>query len=490
MILSVVTAITILTVSVVAIVFVAHCFYGGERDQPHYFMCFCIGIVISGGIIVGITIGGAIGCIIACLIACIGMLPGIYVFVFMGASNWRKIYCPFCFESIKVSEIKFYCHHCSTEISREPSFWEKIGIASPKSAKCSYGHTSTFKRCPNQDCNRDLPHTIGDLSDISIAIIGARGSGKTHYIALLIQRIAQIGSRDKFDWTLNDLVSETRKRYDSEFRKPLFVDHITIEPTGKGKSDPLLYCLRQNIRLPGFIRCLNTCLNTCLLGSLQVKDQRRIMLVFFDTAGENLDVETYEMDAINRYICNASGIICLLDPLQLPSVRRELQGKIELPAQNTDTAQVLGNVHRLLEHGFIVQNRQMTRNDQVPIPLAVTFSKIDAIKAPDGCPATLLHETCVIYQESRHYGYLNLGEFHNINNDMETWLTNVDPSVLQPCGHFADVAFFGVSALGEHPTTDTTTKKQVLSRDPRPRRVEDPLLWILHKKGWIDARED
>jgi len=400
----------------------------------------------------------------------------------------RKIYCPFCFEPVKLTDIQFRCKHCSTVISREPSFLEKMGFVSPKSAKCSgCGKISTFKHCPHPDCLMELPSKIADLSDITIAIIGARGSGKTHYITLLIDRIKQIGHKDEFDWTLTALNSNTERRYSNEFYKPLFTDHITIEPTQEGKSDPLLYSLRLNNRPRHPFHHLNKFLPT----RLRLLHHKRIMLAFFDTAGENLDKDVHEMDTINRYICNASGIICLLDPLQLSPVRKELKSKIELPAQNSDTAQVLNHVHRLIEHGFDVQGRKMTWNDQVPIPLAVTFSKIDAIAAPDqNCPRTLLEESNVIYQESRHRGYLNLGDFHNINDHMRDWLEVVDSSndVRQPCGHFANVAFFGVSALGENPKT--VGKRQELSRDPRPRRVEDPLLWILSKKGWVDARED
>jgi len=400
----------------------------------------------------------------------------------------RKIYCPFCFESIKLTDIQFLCKHCNIVIPRKPSFLEKCGVARlPKSMQCQCGKVSTFKACPHTaECGLELPSKIGDLSDITIAIIGAAGTGKTHFIALLVQRIKQL--TNDFDWTLTALDSDTVKRYNKEFYTPLFEDHTTIPPNQAGiKYRPLLYSLRLNNCLPTFFRRMND----NLPGFLRLKNHKKIMLVFFDTAGENFNIDTHELDALGRYICNATGIICLLDPLQLSPIRKELHGKIELPPQTTDTAQVLNKVYELIEHGFKVQGRKMTRNDQVPIPLAVTFSKVDAISAPDQtCPPTLLPESNVVYQESRHSGHLNIADFNNINDHMRDWLEVVDKSndIRQPCGHFEKLAFFGVSALGENPKTSGT--KQTLTRDPRPRRIEDPFLWILSQRKLVDVVTD
>jgi len=387
----------------------------------------------------------------------------------------RKVYCPFCFEAIWSTEIQFKCKNkqCSrynNTIPREPSFWEKWDIVrSPNSTKCDQcGEISTYKVCPHPNCRMDLPFELTELSDITIAIIGARGSGKTHYIALLVRRIQQLV--DDFDWYLTPLDHGTVERYTNEFEDPLFKGHITIPATQAGRGRPLLY-------------------------SLQLKKlKKNIMLAFFDTAGENFNPQTTppeEMDFNNRYICNASGIICLLDPLQMTPVRRELQKSITLPPQSTDTAQVINGVYQLIKRGFETQKRKMTWKNEVPIPLAVVFSKIDAISAPDQrCPPTLLEQSNAVYKESRHRGYLNLGDFNNINGYMRDWLSVVDESmsIRGPCGHFDSVAYFGVSALGQNP--QKTGNRETLAYDPRPQRVEDPFLWILHKKGLISARRD
>jgi len=453
-----------------------------HKDSFIAFITFIAFIGAAIGVIVGIgvIIGGIIGIIVCCIG---GSLAGAIIVKVLRSG--RKVYCPFCFESIKLVDIQFKCKHCNTGIHRKPSWLEKCGLGSmPQSMPCpTCRKPSTFKFCPNPDCQLDLPNKIAELSDITIAIIGARGVGKTHYIALLIRRIKRLAT--DFKWALTPLDTETEERYKRDFEDPLFRDHETIPATNPGERiRPLLYSLRLNGRLPNFLRCLNN----FLPGWLQLKlRDKRIMLVFFDTAGENLDKDVHEMDEINRYICNAKGIICLLDPLQMRPVRKSLDKKIELPAMNTDTAKVITNVHRLLEHGFAVQGRKMTRNSKVPIPLAIAFSKIDTISAPArNCPSTLLADESSIYSDTRHCGYFHPGDFNNINQEMGTWLKVVDESddIGQPCKDFEKFAFFGVSALGANPQGGH------LASDPEPRRVEDPFLWILWKNKWIGTEGD
>ena len=49
---------------------------------------------------------------------------------------------------------------------------------------------------------------------------------------------------------------------------------------------------------------------------------------------------------------------------------------------------------------------------------------------------------------------------------------------------FTQVEFFAVSALGQPPVPDESTGELRLL-NPKPRRVEEPLLWILNRWGYI-----
>lgn len=384
----------------------------------------------------------------------------------------NSFYCPHCFNLIKTPELIFRSINCGVTLKRAPSFFEKIGVtASPKSVPCtqelkekagnsckSCSKKLTQRICP--ECQGVLPSVIDDLSDITIAIIGAKGAGKSHFIALLIQRITQLYKT--FDWTLQALTEGTIKNYKDNFYNPLFRDEVTLEATKKNVTpEPLMYSLKFK------------------------KTKKRIMLVFFDAAGEHFDSEQ-SMHTLNRYIYNASGIICLMDPLQLPPIQKEVESLgIKLPAMGTGTEEILNRLNNIIRTGYSQKEKDL-KDKTIPIPLAIAFSKIDMLKTtdPNYTGRLLFDQESVIYQDSRYHGYLDKKELETINTLLHSWLTEANQiGILNQCGDFSKHKFFGFSALGAPPQNNAS-----LSCPPRPLRVEDPFLWILAENGFISTK--
>lgn len=373
----------------------------------------------------------------------------------------RTVKCPLCFDRINVSDIGFKCDapSCrgSSEIFRNKSdipLLEKLGLASaPKRMMHSCGNMATTRICPK--CKQEIPTVIDDLSDLSIAIIGAKEAGKSHYVAMLIHWIKRMGS--EFGWNLTALTEDTIRRYQEEFFHPLFVNHESIKTTqairGVGRASPLIYSLRLGKGL----------------------FSKRIMLVFFDAAGENLE-QTDSLWYINRYIYNASGIICLLDPLQLRRVREGLCKKYsedELPLQNAETDVIINRVEALIRKNTNV-------GASIKIPLAVAFSKMDFVKDASVNAAEIYKR---LSDETRHHGVFNESEFADIDGLMRAWVDEVDDTanIMAQCENFATNGFFGFSAIGCNPKGNN----ERLEHDPRSFRVEDPFLWILKNHGLI-----
>lgn len=390
----------------------------------------------------------------------------------------KSFYCPHCFHLIKPYQLIFRDPKCERVVPRVPSWLEKMGVTDPpkfvpcpreayeenlrvrpdQCKKCS--RRITQRMCPM--CSSSLPASIDELSDITIAVVGAKGAGKSHFIALLIQRITQLYRT--FDWSLQALTEKTIKNYKSNFYEPLFRDQNTLEATKKNiEPEPLMYSLKFR------------------------KTNKRIMLVFFDAAGEHFDNEE-KMSTVNRYIYNAAGIICLMDPLQLPPVRQELaESGMALPDQATDTAEILERLNRLIRSGYDQKGKSLGEAT-IPVPLAVAFSKIDALKTTDpGYSGRLLFDAeSMVYQDSRYDGYLDAAEMNTIDSHMTSWLEVADPmmGILNQCRDYKKVKFFGFSALGAPPTQDNSK----LSCPPRPIRVEDPFLWILAENGFMKTK--
>ncbi|QSS99707.1 hypothetical protein IMZ31_16830 [Pontibacillus sp. ALD_SL1] len=393
----------------------------------------------------------------------------------------RKYICPYCFTKHKIHEVKF---RCSNENHREQDevygdYWgyhtapieqkvlptpEKSGMAMikptmPSSTNCMECDTNPSTRiriCPT--CHSALPSSIADYEDYIFAVIGGKETGKSHYIAMLIERINnEIGNT--YNCFLQPENDETIRRYKESFYNPLFREKRTLNVTDSANSNedvkrPLLYTLS----IDGGVR-----------------GKKVITLAFFDTAGEDLHNET-NMLKHNRYISNSAGVICLLDPTQLESVREEIQENklnVTLPQDNPN-----GDVNDILSRttNMIRNMLNIKVSKKISIPMALSFSKIDAIQP-------LLDPSSQLNQKGQHTetNGFDLVDFENVNREMEglvqEWTKGNIPNLLKH--NYKEFAYFGLSALGHDPRNGPGFSEL------NPYRVEDPFLWLLYKNQII-----
>jgi len=385
--------------------------------------------------------------------------------------------CPFCFERMKMRELPFRCSNlrCTPVVDKvRDEQWgegtpigrllEQDGMGSRlqavfrKRRKCpDCGQISRIRTCSH--CHQDLPFSFGDFDNLIVAVIGAKDSGKSHYLAVLIRELRRrVGLA--FDVVLSALDDQTSARYEKEFEAPIYKSGRIIQTTKSGLSNnavrrPLLYSLTFK-KKPWY--------------GGEAVPYRAVTLVFFDTAGEDLDSEK-TMETVNKYIYRSNGIILLVDPLQLPGVRARLSGT-PMPTDTRDTADILERTTRLIEKG-----RGYSATDRIPIPMALSFSKFDAVEG-------LVDPQFQLMATANHNGAFDQGDFEAIDTEMRDLLTEWE------CQHLVQLAssrysrrgFFGLSALGCNPHA---TQK---IPDVMPKRVEDPFLWLLRQNGLIEAR--
>lgn len=244
-------------------------------------------------------------------------------------------------------------------------------------------------------------------------------------------------------------------RYRTEFYDPLYRHRTCVRGSDAGDVDPLIYSLIFQRKGGLFKKAMNDA----------------VSLTFFDTAGENLN-SLASMQTFNRYLYHSSGIILLLDPLQLPAVRDELQGKIRLPEENTDVNTILNRTIEIVRTGSGLTNL----SKKIDIPIAIAFTKIDAVDE-------LLDPASCLKNDSAHIrkGAFDKIDFEDANNEMqslvESWLGMELYQTVST--QFSNFAFFGLSALGSNPDMDNKIPKF------RPFRVADPFLWILSQEHII-----
>ena len=320
----------------------------------------------------------------------------------------------------------------------------------------SCGNNSRKRLCPQ--CHMELPHTTGKFRNLIVAVIGAKEAGKSHYLAVLIEQIRKHTGPD-LGMLLEPLNDHTIRRYREDFYEPIFRHGTVIRGTVSALADrrvqiPLVYTL--------------TFTGKDLFGRRAIKGV--VTLVFFDTAGEDLnDQDT--MSTVNKYIYRSDGVILLLDPLQLDRVRDHLNGSAPLPSRNTDTADIVTRVTRL-----ILEGRRLSPDARITTPLAVAFSKFDAVEP-------LIDPQFQLRADPDHRSGFDLADFHAVNAEMQSLLSEWDSPLLkeQVESRFQTFGFFGLTALGCNPHGDQKIPRVL------PRRVEDPFLWLLHHHGLLSA---
>lgn len=386
-----------------------------------------------------------------------------------------KFICPYCFNEKETNDILFRCinpnaSECSLEEDKPFSdYWDfhppKVmnHIINPntsmfnqksKSAFCPICKTKTTKMiCPT--CHNSLPFTTGELKDYNISLIGAKDAGKSVYIAVLLNALAQrIGMN--LNASLVALNDETIKRYREQFYQPLFQKKELLKATGAAgasQKTPLLY--RFGFEKKNFFG---------------QRSNEVVTLVFFDTAGERLDDEKV-MARETKYISNSSGIIFLLDPLQIPAVRDRLPPDIPLPPIQTQPEEIVTRVVNLIR-----EDKQIPEKERIKTPVALVFSKIDALRS-------LFPPDSMLQQSSPHAAFLDISDCERVSIEMLAYLYDwIGPNlnnIMQH--HFEHFSYFGVSALGEPPTGSK------LSEAVSSHRIEDPFLWLLWKNNLIQG---
>ncbi len=305
--------------------------------------------------------------------------------------------------------------------------------------RCSCGYATTVEVCPR--CDHDWPRNIEDTDNFIIAIVGAQGAGKSHYLAVLIHELKhRVGAR--FHAALSAADDQTRDRYLKHYGQYLYDDHLRIPPTARGKTEPLIYHL---------------------VFARSVGIQRVVTLIFFDAAGEHFD-DVRTMERYNRYLARASGILCLLDARQLAPATARLNRAAAASA--TDELDLIGRIDEIVR-----SMRSISVNDPIDIPVAVAISKLDLVRS-------LFQPGSALHLDSAHAGFFDLSDFRNVHDDvgkqLDRWLGPGLKNFLN--GRFSTHGFFGVSALGQSPDADGRINKTLA-----PFRVEDPLLWLLYK---------
>ncbi|MCR4937181.1 MAG: hypothetical protein K5987_03370 [Lachnospiraceae bacterium] len=304
---------------------------------------------------------------------------------------------------------------------------------------------SDIRICPN--CHNPLPHEFGKYPVKYIAIVGITSSGKTVYLSTLLHKISRYLAKA-------NLTSVGMKEQVGSF--------LEEHPIRRGQELPRGNAV-EHLTMPIPI-------------TVQSKDTgQRYTVIFYDVAGENC-VRPSQMKKFGPFICNADGIIMIVDPKQFDELF-EIDSSMDAASPEL--------VVNAMYEAFV------SAGGSSNVPLAVALSKSDLLGGHVGGNSFIFRNTD--YSEYENMGFAE-NDYDGVNYEIKKVLgTRADSqgAIFKDAleATFKNYGFFAFSALGCEPQKDRETGLYVLKQEPEPVRIEDPLIWIFYKLGIVNKAD-
>lgn len=229
--------------------------------------------------------------------------------------------CPYCFTPVEADRIGFRCvGACIPRPDVQASFYAGKSLAVPP-VYCMIRNDRTkqlptyvvCRRCGARTaqevclvCHRDLPPRWRQARTFTMTVTGARDTGKSVYIAVVVQMLLRYAQQRSC--TVMAYTQGTQDVYGNDYYEPLYHRNVVMEGTpsmtggGAYQEDPLIWEIAGG-------------------------DGGRFYLVMRDIAGEDLERLTGREGAFS-FIDRADLVLFLFDPLMLDAVRKVLSGLI------------------------------------------------------------------------------------------------------------------------------------------------------------------
>lgn len=401
-----------------------------------------------------------------------------------------KVACPFCYSKINQSRLAYRClgrgvpgndQRCKKAENKQrqkalavlemayPTFEAEARplLGTPKEAPCpTCGGPTARRACPI--CHSPLSSTFRTSRSPMFGVVGGKGAGKSVYLSVLY----------------HELFTSVRRLFRADIG--LAGDQQAgAAPTG-GSSAPgagqaqdwlamnvdSLFEQRQlppQTRQAAYIKTPVVVEWRQPRRRLGVETLTTTLLSFYDAAGEDLSSE--EAVHTQTYLGVVDGLLLLLDPWQLPHAAR----RIDVPPRAAGAVPPLQVLRRVTEQ---LRTSHRVPKRRLKMPVAVVFAKMDAFFPVLGGnhplmtkPAALPGYDEVAGQDTHEHVKALLDEYGA--DDIDSHLSL----------NYSNYRYFAVSALGASPNYGNDT---VNERGVQPFRVEEPLLWLLHRFGVVD----
>lgn len=303
-------------------------------------------------------------------------------------------------------------------------------------------------------CHNMIPPGADDLENKLFVILGSKGSGKSHYLAVLINQLKENISKE-FNGVLIAATDSTALRYRDIYYHRLFIEKKKLSPTkslfmSSECCDPMIFHFRL----------------------FDGSNPKVYTLIFFDVSGDDLiSSEKMISSNISSFIYKASGIIYIIDPLQIKYINDRIKMNNK-PPPDPDVSDILGNICRVIR-----TNLNIKPKDRIDIPLAVCMSKSDILfrSSINEEENKVLFDISSSLYTPRGYGYYDKENFEQIDIELKEYFERcIGRNFIQMVNEFKRHCYFAVSAIGYNPINGD------LLHGIYPMRVEDPFIWMIN----------
>ncbi|WP_040195798.1 hypothetical protein [Candidatus Soleaferrea massiliensis] len=311
---------------------------------------------------------------------------------------------------------------------------------------------SVMRVCPNKTCHQVLSPNAG-LYEMGkgIFFLGLRNSGKTVMLSTIINTLKNVAHF--YGAKFNHYNAGVGQKYEELYYGPLYRNHMLPKATARGKSDLLVY--------------------------EWISKQYSTTIAFYDIAGEDAEDENTLIEQAGTQISNAQSYVLLVDPYEIGYISNIKQKKA---ASYKETVDIFNNI---IDHVVLPDERRKKY-------LSIVLTKSDELVGLTGEPLFRRDTEAFskIYENMNHAaGRFPVRERANLGNDISNFFKDKAPNIVSNADLTFDkqnIGYFIVSALGMAPVEDTENGYSI-PNDPMPIRVEEPVLWLLYKMGYIDG---
>ena len=331
--------------------------------------------------------------------------------------------------------------------------------------------------CPR--CHLGVPRALAETAPLFLSIVGAPGSGKSHFIASMcweLRRVMPASFRTTF--TDADAVSN---RALNAYEEMLFLQSDMARPVAIRKTE-LHGELYDQIRLGQQVITLPRPFLFTLRPESTAAGEKLRLLCLYDNAGEHFHPG---MDSISspgtQHLARSNAILFLFDPTQHPRLRdacRPISDDPQLAAAARNQRQeiVLTEAAARVRRYAGLPSHEKHRS-----PLIVIVSKAD-IWAPL-LKESLAHEPILPVGPEGRVAGIDRRRIEKISARLRTLLMTYTPEFVAAAEDFCQhVVYIPVSALGHGPSLEPDTGMLgIRPKDVKPQWVTVPILYALAK---------